>query len=136
MDAQDKNHNNRTALHHAAEKNQGPVADELSALLFSDPGIVALPAKDDSGAGIANTFDVSVGKGVEPGYYEVRLRGLFGISNPRTFRVDTLPEINEAEPNNTVDVAQVASVNQIINARADAAGAVEVEAPASTDAQA
>ncbi|MCH2200924.1 MAG: hypothetical protein MK102_03060 [Fuerstiella sp.] len=99
--------------------------DELSALLFSDPGITAIPAKDDSGAEIANTFDVSVGDGVEPGYYEVRLQGLFGVSNPRTFRVDTLPEVNESEPNNTADTAQPASISQIINARADAAGDID-----------
>ncbi|MCH2211990.1 MAG: hypothetical protein MK110_11855 [Fuerstiella sp.] len=99
--------------------------DELSGLLFSNPEITAVQATDDSGADIANKFDVSVGEGVEPGYYEVRLRGLFGVSNPRTFRVDTLDEINEAEPNNTTDAAQLASIGQIINARADAAGDID-----------
>jgi len=100
-------------------------ADELAEMLFSDPGIVAVPAKNDVGAAVANAFDVTIGDSVESGYYEVRLRGLFGVSNPRTFRVDTLPEVSEAEPNNAADVAQLVTINQIVNARADAAGDVD-----------
>lgn len=99
--------------------------DELAELLFSHPGITAAPAKNDAGAAIANTFAVTIDQSVSPGYYEVRLRGLFGVSNPRTFRVDTLPEVPEAEPNNTADAAQVATINQIINARANGPGDVD-----------
>ncbi len=100
-------------------------ADELTEMLFSDPGITAVPAKNEAGAAVANAFDVTIGKEVQPGYYEVRLRGLFGVSNPRTFRVDTLAEVSEAEPNNVDDAAQPAAINQIINAKADAAGDVD-----------
>jgi hypothetical protein len=101
-------------------------ADELAEMLFSDPGITAVPAKNEAGTVIANTFDVTVSKTVKPGYYEVRLRGLFGISNSRLFRVDTLPETGEVEPNNVDDLAQPATMNQIVNARADVAGDVDI----------
>ncbi len=100
-------------------------SDELGEMLFSHPGITAVPAIDEAGAIVANAFDVTIGETVESGYYEVRLRGLFGISNPRTFRVDTLAEVAEKEPNNVLDVAQPAAINQIINARADVAGDVD-----------
>ena len=100
--------------------------DELAEMLFSDPGITAAQAKNESGSLIPNTFDVSIGEGVEPGYHEVRLRGLFGVSNPRTFRVDSLPEVAEAEPNNTPGAAQPLEINQIVNARADGGGDVDI----------
>jgi hypothetical protein len=109
--------------------------DELAEMLFSEPGITATPAKTAAGAPIANTFDVTISKDVESGYYEVRLRGLFGVSNPRTFRVDTLPEASEAEPNNTADVAQVATLNQIINARANGPGDIDIYKVAVTAGQ-
>lgn len=99
--------------------------DELAELLFSHPGITAAPAKNDAGAPISGTFAVNIDASVPPGYYEVRSRGLFGVSNPRTFRVDTLPEVREAEPNNTVEAAQAAALNQIINAKADGPGDVD-----------
>ena len=109
--------------------------DELAEMLFSEPGITATPAKTAAGEPIANTFDVTISKDVEAGYYEVRLRGLFGVSNPRTFRVDTLPEASEAEPNNTADVAQTAILNQIINARANGPGDIDIYKVAVTAGQ-
>ena len=99
--------------------------DEPAELLFAHPGIRAEPAKDDSGSVIAGTFDVTIESDVPPGYYDVRVRGLFGISNPRVFRVDTLPEVSENEPNNDPGTAQKISIGQIISGQSAAAGDVD-----------
>lgn len=60
------------------------------------------PKLDANGNRVANTFTVTVAADVPAGLYDVRVRGLFGISNPRMFRVDSLPEIAEVEPNNFI----------------------------------
>lgn len=104
----------------------GPDSDEVSELLFAHPGMTAVVAKNDAGAEIANAFDVTIAGDVPAGYYDVRTRGLFGVSNPRIFRVDSLPEVAEAEPNNASEAAQKVAVNQIVNARSNAASDIDV----------
>lgn len=103
----------------------GKDLDEASALIFSDPKIKATPKLDSKGNPIANKFSVAIDAAVEPGLYDVRLRGLFGISNPRIFRVDTIAEVEEKEPNNTDEQAQEVGVNTIVNARANSAADVD-----------
>lgn len=108
----------------------GTDLDEASALLFSHPGISAVAKTDAAGKPIASQFVVSVDSATQPGLYDVRVQGLFGISNPRLFRVDTLPEITEQEPNNTAAQAQTIPPNTVVNARAGAAADVDVFAVA------
>ena len=110
-------------------------ADEATELLFSHLGIRAIARKDAAGSVVANLFDVTVDDSVEPGFYDVRLRGVFGISNPRLFRIDTLPEIAETEPNNSLDTPQQVSLNQIVNGRSNAQGDVDVYQVAVTAGQ-
>lgn len=104
----------------------GSDLDEASELVFSHPGITAVEKRDASGTAIANQFLVSIDSATKPGLYDVRVRGLFGISNPRLFRVDTLPETTENEPNNQPAEAQKVEVDSIINGRANAAADIDV----------
>lgn len=51
----------------------------------------------------------------EAGNYDVRVACKAGVSNPRTFSVGTLPEANEAEPNNDVGQAQKIELDTTVN---------------------
>lgn len=97
----------------------GTDLDEVDQLVFSHPGIQSAQKLDGAGNGIANTFVVSVDASVLPGVYDARTRGLFGVSNPRAFRVDSLAEAAETEPNNQSEQATVVPMNTTINARAN-----------------
>lgn len=97
----------------------GTDLDELDQMVFSHPGIVATAKKDASGNLVANTFTVTVAADVPVGLYDCRVRGLFGVSNPRLFRVDSLPETREVEPNNAKAQATPVTFGSIVNARAD-----------------
>ncbi|MCR9201774.1 MAG: hypothetical protein NXI04_24270, partial [Planctomycetaceae bacterium] len=100
--------------------------DEASALVFSHPGISAVGKTDAAGKPVPNQFVVSVDSATQPGLYDVRVQGLFGISNPRLFRIDTLPEIREVEPNNEPTAAMSVPVNTVVNARTNVAADVDV----------
>lgn len=104
----------------------GTDLDDAAELIFSHPGLKAVPKKDGNGNPIASQFTVSVGSDVAAGLYDVRVRGLFGISNPRIFRVDTLPEVAETEPNNAPEQAQEVAINTIVNARSNGAADVDL----------
>ena len=97
----------------------GTDLDELDQMVFSHPGITAAQKKDANGNPVGNTFTVSVAADVASGLYDVRVKGLFGISNPRMFRVDTLPEIAEVEPNNAIAQATPVTIESVVNGRAN-----------------
>ncbi|MCA9061705.1 MAG: hypothetical protein KDA96_01520 [Planctomycetaceae bacterium] len=103
----------------------GTDLDELDQLVFSNPGITAVPKFDAAGRQVTNTFVVSVDTAVPPGVYDARVRGLFGISNPVIFRIDSLPEANETAANETVEQAQAVPHNSVFNARCN--GATDVD---------
>lgn len=103
----------------------GTDLDELHQMVFAHPGITAVPKLDANGNPVANTFTVNVAADVPVGLYDVRVRGLFGISNPRIFRVDSLAEIAEVEPNNLLAQATPVAMETIVNARAN--GATDVD---------
>ncbi|MCP4170291.1 MAG: hypothetical protein GY758_05895 [Fuerstiella sp.] len=103
----------------------GTDLDEASELVTSHPGIKATPKLDGNGKPVVNQFVLSLDPALEAGLYDIRLRGLFGVSNPRVFRVDTIPEIQEAEPNNTNEQAQEVSLNTIVNARSNGGADVD-----------
>ncbi|MCA9050921.1 MAG: hypothetical protein KDA89_19425, partial [Planctomycetaceae bacterium] len=104
----------------------GSDLDEVSELLFSHPGLKAAQKLDGAGNPVGNTFTVSVDAAVRPGLYDLRVRGLFGISNPRIFRVDSLPEVAEDDANNTRDAAKPLVRNTIINARSNGGSDVDM----------
>ena len=103
----------------------GADLDELDSMMFSHPGITATRKLDANGNPVGNTFAVAIAADVPAGLYDCRVRGLFGISNPRLFRVDTVPEIVEAEANNTSEQATAVTLPAVVNARAN--GATDVD---------
>ena len=103
----------------------GTDLDELDQMVFAHPGLTAVPKMDANGNPVANTFTVTVGADVPAGLFDVRVRGLFGISNPRMFRVDSEPEVAEVEPNNSLAQATPVTMGMIVNARAN--GATDVD---------
>ena len=50
-----------------------------------------------------------------PGFREVRLDGPSGVSNLAVVRVDTLPQVVEAEPNNDPEKAQEVAIGTVID---------------------
>jgi len=64
----------------------GKHLDDVKELKFSHPGIKADSISDQS-------FRVAISSDVEPGRYEVRAHGRYGLSNPRAFLVTTLPNV-------------------------------------------
>src|SRR4051794_36299100 len=79
----------------------GTDLDETRQLLFSTTNLVASLKTNSSG----DKFVVTIGSNTPPGRYEVRAVGRFGISNPRIFAVDTLPELVISPTNTTAAVA-------------------------------
>jgi hypothetical protein len=103
----------------------GADLDELNQMIFSHPGITAVQKTDASGNPVASVFTVTVASDVPPGLYDVRVGGLFGVSNPRIFRVDSLPEIQETEPNNELSQATPVTLGMVVNARANGGADVD-----------
>lgn len=108
----------------------GTDLDEATGLVFSHAGlsgelIVEPEPKTDPKAKAPpkkkgpNTTTVKakirVKDDVPPGSYDVRVSTKRGISNPRLFTVDGLPEVNETEPNNDVPEAQQIAIGTIVN---------------------
>ncbi len=58
---------------------------------------------------------VTIAPGTPLGNHDIRLIGKWGASNPRTFLVGDLPEIDEKEPNNDTAQAQRVEINTTIN---------------------
>ncbi|MCC7374220.1 MAG: hypothetical protein IT581_06175 [Verrucomicrobiales bacterium] len=67
---------------------QGSDLDGPGRLIFSDPKI-----QGQSVTNGPNQFLVAVPADQAPGIYDVRFAGRFGVSNPRAFAVDTVPEL-------------------------------------------
>ena len=103
----------------------GDSMEELNALQFNHPGIKAVPKKDEKGNEVANTFTVTIDGSVPAGFYEVRAKGYFGLSNPRTFHVDKLESVDEKENNNTFETAQEITLNTILQGKSDKSGDVD-----------
>jgi len=103
----------------------GTDLDEVDQLVFSHPGITAVQKRDSAGNPVASTFVVSVAADVPGGLYDARVRGLFGVSNPRLFRIDSLAEAAEAEPNNLAVQATLVAAESVLNARSNAAADVD-----------
>lgn len=100
----------------------GSDLDEVSGLLFSETNLVAQPKLNAAGKAETNRFNVAIGPGVRAGVYEVRVLGRNGISNPRAFVVDTLPEIIGPSTNTTQASAAGVPNGGVVNGRGRANG--------------
>jgi multidrug efflux pump subunit AcrA (membrane-fusion protein) len=94
--------------------------EELTELRFSHPGITATPKMQSvNGANVPvpGVFTVQIAADVPVGKYEVRARGLYGLSTPRRFVVGDNPEKLEVEPNNTSEQATPLALDETVNAK-------------------
>jgi hypothetical protein len=95
--------------------------DDVSRLIFSHPGITAVPllSKPDKfypeARPVADTFTVTVAPEVPPGVYEVRAVGYYGMTNARRFAVGSLPEIMEGKDNDEPSKATPLSIGSVAN---------------------
>ena len=94
----------------------GADLDEASALHFTHPGITATLKPDKH-------FAVTIAPDVPAGIYDVRVSGLFGVSNPRTFVVGELPEIVKTKPNDKPEAALDLPPGSVVNGTVTAATA-------------
>ena len=86
--------------------------EEVNQLYFDHPGLKAefTPDMKDgkpvpvAAAGPAK-FRVTIAPDTPIGLHDVRAVGRFGVSNPRTFVVGDVVEVNEIEPNNSAQTA-------------------------------
>lgn len=99
----------------------GADLDEANQLHFSDSGITAIP-KTNAATGLPepNKFMAHIAANVEPGVYEARVIGRFGISNPRCFVVGDLNETLGPATNNSIANAAAVSLGTTINGRSEA----------------
>ena len=99
----------------------GSDLDDAAELWFSHPGITAKPklveptAIDKSPRPIPNQFVVTVAGNVPVSAFDVRVRGKYGLSNPRVFELSNLAELTETEPNNEFEQATELMLPQIVN---------------------
>jgi hypothetical protein len=94
----------------------GKDLDEVKSLHFDHPGFKAEMVKP-------NQFRVAIDVKVPVGTYDVRAVGKYGISGSRLFAVSRgLTEVQEKEPNDTAEKAQIVPMNSAINGTSDGNG--------------
>jgi len=89
--------------------------EEVKLFTATHPGITAKLKE-----GAENRFIVTIAPNVPTGYYEVRIGGRFGLSNPRAFLVSDHAERLDPGGNNAVDKALEVPLNTAVHGRAQA----------------
>ncbi len=95
----------------------GANLDDVSQLHFSHEGISFARKMaeetpfDDGPQPVENVFTVTIAPDVEPGNYDVRCQGKYGLSNRRTFVVGAIPEFIETEPNGGNEIPEWTSAD-------------------------
>ncbi|RLS55615.1 MAG: hypothetical protein DWH91_08885 [Planctomycetota bacterium] len=116
--------------------------DDVDRLQFSHEGIKATrkmadPTKfDDGPQPVENVFVITVDGNVPPANYEIRVQGKYGLSNPRTFVVGSLPEVIEREPNGGNDIPAWVEITDAAGQKTKQNPAVEVSLPSTVNGQA
>lgn len=95
--------------------------DDVNRLHFSHEKISAKPRMNGAAA-VPNSFIVTIDPTVEPGRYEARAIGRFGISNARAFIVGQRAEAVEDGKNTTQATAMEVALETVINGQAPARG--------------
>lgn len=85
----------------------------VHSLSFSTERIEVESVVDEAGV-----FDVRIPEDLIPGYYEARVVGKYGVSNPRVFEVGTLEEIAAVDGRHERAGAQEIAIGQTVNAQA------------------
>ncbi len=105
--------------------------DGAAELLFSHPAVTAQAKMAeatpfDKAHPIPNVFLVTVADNGPEGPVDVRVRGKYGLSNPRVFELSRLAEINEVEPNNDFEQAVVVAQPQVVNGQINGTSDVDL----------
>ena len=103
---------------------EGDDLDEVTALVFSSPRIVAEPILEtrplaEKPEPFTRRFRVTAPADVPAGFVEVRAHGRFGLSTPRAFAIDDRPQVDEAAGNHAAAKAMPLPLDTIINGRTD-----------------
>jgi hypothetical protein len=98
---------------------------DLSQLAFSHPGITATqkmakPNEFLAEQPVQGQFSVAIAGDVQPGIYEARVVGRYGVSNPRAFTVGIYDELVDRGGNNSAASAFEIGVDKIVNGVVDA----------------
>ncbi|HVX15550.1 MAG TPA: PPC domain-containing protein [Pirellulales bacterium] len=100
----------------------GNAGDGPAQAWVSRSGMHVAPVADKKG-----TFSIAVSPDAPPGLYWVRIHNAEGAAAPVPFVVDTLPNVNEQEPNDTVAKAQsITTPGCTVNGRLEKRGDVDV----------
>lgn len=104
---------------------QGNDLDNVDRLIFSAPGISAEPKLaektefDETPLPVPNTFVVTIAPDAPLGVHEVRCQGFYGLSNPRRFIVESVPQSVEIEPNNDPELATEIALPIAVHGRSE-----------------
>lgn len=104
----------------------GDDLEEISSLLFDHPGLTAAPKLNDQQQPVDRTFVVTATADVPFGPHDVRCKGLWGVSNARRFFVGSRPQVNEVEPNNSLDKAMPLTIGTAVHGRMDGGADVDL----------
>ena len=94
----------------------GDNLEDVSQIIFTHPGITAVPKLDAGGQPELNKYTVTIADDCPTGIHEARLMTRLGISSSRVFCVDTLPEVTRTTSNTSLQTAMELNVNSIANA--------------------
>ncbi len=94
----------------------GANLEQVTELLFSDPGITARPVVGEDGKPVVDRFLVTVSADATVGVHDARVMSRLGISSPRAFTVGTLPEQTITEARDYPHKAAELPVNSVGNA--------------------
>jgi Bacterial pre-peptidase C-terminal domain len=98
--------------------------DDAASLIFSHPGITAIPKLGPAGPGgklpqpLPKQFAATISASVPTGVYEVRAVGKYGVSNPRAFIVGNLNEVDGRQAGATVAAAKEVPLESSISGQA------------------
>ncbi|WP_437223145.1 serine protease [Planctomicrobium sp. SH661] len=96
------------------------IDDTDAELLFSSPGISAVPAKTAEGALVPNRFVVTIAADAPAGICDARVKSDLGVSTARAFTIGHVPEVVTSTPNTTLETALALPANSVCNATTSA----------------
>ncbi|HSI64480.1 MAG TPA: serine protease, partial [Candidatus Saccharimonadia bacterium] len=94
----------------------GENLEDVTALTFSNPKIIAKPVLDADGKPVESKFLVAIAPDAPAGVYDARVTSRLGISSARAFSVSTVQELTRTKPNNSLEAAMALPTNVICNA--------------------
>lgn len=107
----------------------GSDLDEVTAMVFSHPGITATPVMaeptefDPEPRPVAGRMSVTIAADVPPGIYDAAAIGRFGVSSARRFMVGRVQEFRKVGSIGTAEQALSLPLDCVVNAAVDASAA-------------